>query len=661
MAQKQRFEHRDISVQCLLERPFWYDVILRPSIILTFGFRDIHALSVILKVYDFSFYFQPNPRPVKKRYRLYSPTALTTAYKMVKERGMPVLTASRLHGVPENTLRDRVLGKIDPETCSMGKQPLFDLLEESKIVNHFKRMADLGYGYTQQECVDVATEYAIQLGKRSRDKPLSMRWMEGFLTRWPEMRVVKPRPLEHVRAKMASESIVMSYFDDLEKCINQNGLSDKPHLIYNVDEKGVTVEHKPPYIVASTEYPAQAVTSGKGKTVTILGAGSASGSAIPPYFVFPGKRMNPDLLRDGSPGVNGTVSESGWSNSEVFRKYLAEHFLRFVPGRQGSKVLLLLDGHRSHVALTLADWAVQNNVILFILPAHTSHILQPLDVGCYGPFQRIYHILSHKLMRQTYAAITKDNICQIACKAYTKSLSSENLQSAFRRTGIFPLDREAIPKKSMVPAEVFINETEDDEQDQHNSQSSEATVEGGVPEDVRDLFEEREKDLVRVKNENKKKPRNTVSKLVAGKELTSESVRKAVKEHEHKQKTTPANAVKSLKGKQPSKSPKSLKEKQSKKAPKSPKPGPSHINLLHDSSEDSEMEIDTDVCCVCNRFQPKEQAECISLTFVKWGQCDGIVNGKPCLHWTHLKYCTPVRVLRRGDKFLCPHCKTNEE
>ncbi|KAH3807312.1 hypothetical protein DPMN_135647 [Dreissena polymorpha] len=123
-----------------------------------------------------------------------------------------------------------------------------------------------------------------------------MKRMKGFLNTWPEMLVTKPRALRFVRVKMASETVVMTYFSHLETCLKRNDLLDKPNLIYNVDEKGVPILYKPPHIVACTNHPAQAVTSGKGHTVTIFGAGSASGSAIPPYFVFPGIKMNYDLL-----------------------------------------------------------------------------------------------------------------------------------------------------------------------------------------------------------------------------------------------------------------------------------------------------------------------------------------------------------------------------
>ncbi|XP_045214877.2 uncharacterized protein LOC123564977 [Mercenaria mercenaria] len=356
---------------------------------------------------------QAHPQSIRKKYRLYSPTALTNAYKSVKEEGMSVLAASKLYMVPENTLRVRVLEKIDPENVVMGKLPLFSQYEEAKIVDHIKTMARYGYGYTVQECVDLASDYAVQLGKRPKDKPLSTKWLKGLRERWPKIKRFTPRALEHVRAKMAKESVISEYFENLQTCVNKYDLTDKPHLILNVDEKGVSVNHKPPGIVGGGDICPQAVTSGKGNTITILGCGSASGIAIPPFFVFPGKRMNPDLMKGSTPGTSGTVSETGWSNTEVFRTYLEMHFLKYVPGRSDEKILLILDGHRSHVSVGLVEWAKTHNIILFLLPAYTSHILQPLDVSCYGPFEKMYNFQCHKFIRQTAAAITKYSVCEI--------------------------------------------------------------------------------------------------------------------------------------------------------------------------------------------------------------------------------------------------------
>ena len=85
----------------------------------------------------------------------------------------------------------------------------------------------------------------------------------------------------------------------------------------------------------------------------ILGCGSVSGMTVPPLFVFPGKRMMPDIQTGASPGSDGCMSDSGWSNSAVFRHYLQNHFLKFVHSYYDQKSLLILDRHKFHVSLGL--------------------------------------------------------------------------------------------------------------------------------------------------------------------------------------------------------------------------------------------------------------------------------------------------------------------
>ena len=111
--------------------------------------------------------------------------------------------------MPENTLRDRVLGKIDPDNVVMGTLPICTHYEEAKIVEHIKTMARFGHGYTVQECFDLASDFATQLGKRSKDKPFSIKWMKCVRDRWSEKKFTQ-RALEHVRAKMAEESVLRS-------------------------------------------------------------------------------------------------------------------------------------------------------------------------------------------------------------------------------------------------------------------------------------------------------------------------------------------------------------------------------------------------------------------------------------------------------------------
>ncbi|XP_062580331.1 uncharacterized protein LOC134242262, partial [Saccostrea cucullata] len=207
-------------------------------------------------------------------------------------------------------------------------------------------MAEYGYGYTRQEVVDLASDYAVQNGIRDKQHPFSL---SGFGD---------------------------SYFKELEQVIRENGFDKNPYLIYNVDEKGFTQNHTPPFVVCGNQFPPQAVTAGKSSTTTVIGCGSASGTAIPPFFIFAGKRMMPELMEGATPGAVGRVSETGWSNSQLFREFL-DHFLKHVPIKDGQK-FFSMDGHKSHTSVGLVQWARDRNIILFNF-LHIQVTSQPLD------------------------------------------------------------------------------------------------------------------------------------------------------------------------------------------------------------------------------------------------------------------------------------------
>jgi hypothetical protein len=576
---------------------------------------------------------------------------------------MPIKSAARQYGVPHSTLRDRVKGRIDPETLKPGPAPLLSQEEELNFVDHIKAMASLGYGYTITEVIAMASNYAVCLGKRTPDKPLSTKWFNGFKDRWPDLRVVRPRALSNYRAESTSQTVVDEYFMNLKAVIEDNDLIDKPECIYNIDEKGIQTEHTPPYIVSGNSRT-PAITSSRSNVTTIIGCGNALGTQVPPFFVFKGKRFNEDLLNGSTPGSAASMSDSGWSNSSVFLHYMEKHFIKYVQrGDKQQPILVILDGHKTHINVPVLDWAKKNNVIMFILPAHTSHVLQPLDVGCFGPLQKIYNGKCHRYLRENPSTkITRFNVAALASESYHSALSSDNLRSSFKKTGIFPLDSNAISKDNFTPSEPYTTPVKEKKINDENKSNAQGFFQ--LAEEVI----EKKKEF----NQNKKK-NNTISSIVAGKEITNPDIEKEIRE---KAKNTEENG----KAKAISEVPKSSKKRKSNEnqhissktflmnnvKSKSkrlsihhePVPGPSHVNLVYDtdSTSDDEME-DDEKCCVCHLFQPKELHNCVSLVFTKWAQCDF----EGCCHWVHLKYCCNTTVVRRNDTFICPCHEQNTE
>lgn len=165
-------------------------------------------------------YFQLTPISKRGKLRQYSPTQLTNAYNACIEDDVPVYRAAKYYNVPLTTLRDRVDNRISVDTTSSGPSPLFNQIEEAKLVEHIKDMAYVGYGYTRSEILNMATDYAVHLGKKTNnDIVFSMNWFYSFISRWPELRVIKPPSLSEQRAKCASEESLINYFEDLNKII----------------------------------------------------------------------------------------------------------------------------------------------------------------------------------------------------------------------------------------------------------------------------------------------------------------------------------------------------------------------------------------------------------------------------------------------------------
>ena len=108
------------------------------------------------------------------------------------------------------------------------------------------------------------------------------------------------------------------------------------------------------------------------KTHTVLSCVSASGFVLPPMMVYPRKTCMPDKLKEGAiPNTLFGNSESGWINSQLFVEWFV-FFIKTIPPMR--PVLLIQDGHSSHVSIELIEMARANDVILLCLPAHTSHM-----------------------------------------------------------------------------------------------------------------------------------------------------------------------------------------------------------------------------------------------------------------------------------------------
>ena len=89
--------------------------------------------------------------------------------------------------------------------------------------------------------------------------------------------------------------------------------------------------------------------------------------------------------------------------------------------------------------------------MILCLPPHTTHALQPCDVGVFGPLAQAWKSEVTEASRNLIA-ITKENLLTFYDKARRTALKTNTIISSFRKTGIWPLNRDAIPPEAFEPA-----------------------------------------------------------------------------------------------------------------------------------------------------------------------------------------------------------------
>jgi hypothetical protein len=141
------------------------------------------------------------------------------------------------------------------------------------------------------------------------------------------------------------------------------------------------------------------------------------------------------------------VTSNGWTTNEVGLDWI-QHFNKHTQSRTtGAYRLLILDGHESYHSEGFEHYCVENNIITLCMPAHSSHLLQPLDVGCFSPLKKAYGQQIKDLMRDHVVHITKDDFFPAFHTAYNIAMTESNIQGGFRGAGLVPFNPESVLSK----------------------------------------------------------------------------------------------------------------------------------------------------------------------------------------------------------------------
>lgn len=352
------------------------------------------------------------------------------------EIGTPVRESARNWGVPESTLRARLRGSQDMRNAKSAAQKLTQV-EEQDLADWICDQERCGRGPSRPMIRDFAMQILRHAG---RHEDLGLHWVDRFFTRHPEVRMKPTREVDAVRIRETSLEALDEHYSRLDNLIKAKSVGTS--RLYNCDEHGFQeAETKTRKVAGSSSYSHSIVSKGDlTPWASVLECVSAAGARVTPCVVLTGKTLQGGWFPPSIPDYRYEANQSGWMNTTIFIKWFKEVFEPETrPEIASLWRILTLDGFAPHESAELMHAAWGSKVYLVYLPPHSSHLTQPLDVGCFKALKDAYHNRVRPYAQHTSTApVYKRRFIQEYDEAAKAALTVSNIKGGFRGAGVWP-------------------------------------------------------------------------------------------------------------------------------------------------------------------------------------------------------------------------------
>ena len=158
-------------------------------------------------------------------------------------------------------------------------------------------------------------------------------------------------------------------------------------------------------------------------------------------------------------------SDSGFNNREIMPSFVDDLDKFCINNGITKPVILFCDGFRGHYSVKIIEELDKRGILLWLLRAHMSHIIQPLDVLFFNAVKREKNMLTQQwqgkhpgetLTRYTFVSEALYPAMEAVCR------NTEMIAKSFAVTGLCPWNPKAVARYKLKPGEIFDMETMDE-------------------------------------------------------------------------------------------------------------------------------------------------------------------------------------------------------
>lgn len=153
-------------------------------------------------------------------------------------------------------------------------------------------------------------------------------------------------------------------------------------------------------------------------------------------------RMQQRLTRSTFPTYYA-VTANGFITNDLWIEVIAQLKKILIPSMGGKSALLLLDRHSTHLELSSMKSMIDSYMHPLYLPAHTTHILQPLDDIIFSNLKgRLLAKKDLEVMRRILTGQPIETVIQDLVEGLdTDWFDSKIIKAGFANAGIYPYDK----------------------------------------------------------------------------------------------------------------------------------------------------------------------------------------------------------------------------
>lgn len=190
--------------------------------------------------------------------------------------------------------------------------------------------------------------------------------------------------------------------------------------------------------------PASRTPDARGMHITVILCIAADGTHVTPTLILPLKHFPEDCIALAH-RYHWSGQEEGWITEQIFRDWVIKVFIPHVQNRRQLRnlpeqpALLWLDGHSSRGSPEALQALIDANIITATIPAHTSHILQPLDCGVNRAMKQCMRTRRGRIKDDSTAGYRK-SLLEATDYGIHHALYHETVTNAWNESCLFPWD-----------------------------------------------------------------------------------------------------------------------------------------------------------------------------------------------------------------------------